>query len=150
MADTPTPPAISPPAAAPPAPPGAAPAVAAPAEKLGLKAYKDPDANVWSWQANDKNGDRVQFAPGKTTIVCRGPSSRVEVIQSAKNFLRHCNHLHAVENGEHPGFELDEESVKPIGSQAVTDANVGTFSVPGGVPIEVGVTSKLRDQFATK
>ena len=146
-APAPQPPA--PPAAAP--PPGPAPASFPAHNPAGEPAKTAPRImhhllplgsrpNVWKWKAKDKDGNPVQFAPGMTTHVFRGPTNPKDAKASAELYLANARN-EAMRNGyDDPGYTLDESSLEPVGTaDPLTPDNVGTWKPPGTAPLTLGV-----------
>lgn len=92
--------------------------------------------NVWRWQAKDKDGKLVEFAPGCPYAEFRGPTDRESVIAHATGYLQSAR-VEATTNGvEDPGYELDLDSVTPVGNN---ESAMGGWKPRNAKPVTLGV-----------
>lgn len=106
---------------------------------LQARGSLDSQINTWKWQAKDKNGALVEFAPGSTWCVMRGPTSKGELIEKANGLLYNARVEKCTNGEEDPEFQIVPESITPIGKSKAELGHPGALKKLGLIPLTLGV-----------
>lgn len=97
------------------------------------------DCTIWQWQAEDRDGNLVEFASGHTTCFMKVEGGYQQAMAHAASFLYGAR-VEACTNGlPDPEYKVLPDSMKQTGTTAGGRDNVGTFHPPSGVPLTFGV-----------
>lgn len=97
------------------------------------------DCTTWQWQAEDADGNLVEFASGHTTCFMKCEGGYEQAMAHAENFLRGAR-VEACTNGlPDPEYKVVPGSMRQTGTVAGGRDSVGSFRPSGGVPLTLGV-----------
>jgi hypothetical protein len=97
------------------------------------------DCTTWQWQAEDVDGNLVEFASGHTTCLMKCEGGYQQAMAHAVSFLYGAR-VEACTNGlPDPEYKVVPGSMKQTGTVEGGRKNVGNFRPKGGVPLTFGV-----------